>query len=203
MSLAEIISPRLATPSARRHQPAAIPTARPSVAPGQLWLIELAADDSGEPELRRILDEANVVIYDRVLANVVAAALPLGTYAEPATSADAAGDPAAARAARFVADGWSVVRLVPSPPSQRERLRRVQRLAEAVTATSAEDADAIVYGDVGDGISEPTETRLSRLDLVVVTYPRDTHLTIVVGSAAAGSPAPTRLHGIAGNGLAG
>ena len=147
-----------------------------------------------------------MVIYDRVFADAVARALPLGGYAEPAASADEAGDPAAARAVRFACDGWSVVRLLLSRPTQRERIARVRRLVEELAATKAPgDVPVTVLGELGDGVCEPTETRLDRLDLVVVTYPRDARLTIVVGGAGGGigGDAAARLYAVAGNGLAG
>jgi hypothetical protein len=174
----------------------------PDIEPGQLWLIELpAADGKPSPALRRTIDRANVVIYDRVFADLVAHSLPLGNYAEPAASADETDDPAAARAVRFACDGWSVVRLLPSRPTQRERIARVRRLVEELAATKAPgDVAVTVFGELGDGVCEPTETRLDRLDLVVVTYPRDARLTIVVDGIAG---VAARLYAVAGNGLAG
>jgi hypothetical protein len=167
--------------------------------------LELPASASADPDIRRILDRANVVIYDRDLAEAVAAILPLGTYAEPAAPAGEFGDPTALRAARFAADGWSVVRLVAARASQRDRVGRIRRLADALAATPAQtDLAATVYAEAGDGVCEPTETRLSRLDLVVVTYPRDARLTIVIQpSADAVATAGPRLRAVAGNGLAG
>jgi hypothetical protein len=160
----------------------------PQIEPGQLWLIELAtARDPPAAPLRQAIDQANVVIYDRAFADFVAASLPLGNYAEPAASTDEAGDPAAARAVRFACDGWSVARLVPPHPTQRERIVRVRRLVEELAATKAPgDVPVTVVGELADGVFEPTETRLDRLDLVVVTYPRDARLTIVVGDGLAG-----------------
>jgi hypothetical protein len=97
-------------------RPVPAPAILPEIGPGQLWLIELSATQGEPSALRRAIERANVVIYDRVFADAVARALPLGGYAEPAASADETGDPAAARAVRFACDGWSVVRLLPSRP---------------------------------------------------------------------------------------
>src|SRR6267378_806939 len=71
-----------------------------SVDPGQIWLIEhdpsaaLAALD------RAVLTRANVVLYDRALAALVAQALPIGAYAEPLPATSAAAGPAIAPRAR-------------------------------------------------------------------------------------------------------
>jgi len=178
------------------------PATFPDIGPGQLWLIEAPADGAPSALLHRVLDRVNVVIYDRSLADIVARSLPLGGYAEPAARTDETNDPAAARAVRFACDGWSVARLVPARPTQRERIVRVRRLIEELAATKAAAETAVtVRGELADGVCEPTETRLSRLDQVVVTYPRDAQLTTVIrginGHAAA------RLQAVAGNGLAG
>ncbi len=186
-----------------RPRAAAIPEALPDIEPGALWLIEVSAEESAASALlRRVIGRANVVIYDRILADIVAGSLPLGSYAEAAASSDDAADPAAGRAAGFARDGWAVARLVPARPTQRERLVRIRRLVEELAATRAPGEVAVtVLGELSDGVCEPTETRLNRLDQVVVTYPRDARLTIVVGGI--GRHTAARLHAVAGNGLAG
>ena len=142
------------------------------------------------------------MIYDRAVAGALANELPLGTYAEAGESTDDASDPAAARAVRFACDGWSVVRLVPAGPTQRQRIVRVRRLVEELAASkSAAEVAVTVYGELKDGVCEPTETRLNRLDQVVVTYPRDARLTVVV-SGINGHVA-SRTQAVSGNGLAG
>jgi hypothetical protein len=189
---------------ARAHAIPALQTpGLPEIQPGQLWLIELpAANGEPSPALRRAIDQANVVIYDRSTADIVARSLPLGSYAEPAADADETSDLAAARAVRFAGDGWSVARLFPARPTQRERIARVRRLVNELAATKAPgDIAVTVFGELNDGVCEPTETQLDRLDLVVVTYPRDAQLTIVIKALVSVSPA--RLHAVAGNGLAG
>lgn len=191
-------------PRGRSHTvPAAQPSGFPAVEPGELWLIELStANGEPSPALCRAIARANVVIYDRSGAEIVARSLPLGNYAEPAASADETSDPAAARAVGFTRDGWSVLRLFPARPTQRERIARVRRLVNELAATKApSDIAVTVFGELNDGVCEPTETQLDRLDLVLVTYPRDAQLTIVV--KALGSVSAARLHAVAGNGLAG
>jgi hypothetical protein len=201
MSVAELIStapPRKAI----QHRPAATLANFPAVEPGQLWLIETAVDGALSASAHHAVDGASVVIYDRALAARLADALPLGTYAEAGESTDQASDPAAARTMRFVCDGWGVARLVPAGPTQRQRIVRVRRLVEELAATkSAAEIAVTVHGELKDGVCEPTETRLDRLDQVVVTYPRDARLTIVVGGINGHIGA--RVQAIAGNGLAG
>jgi hypothetical protein len=73
----------------------------PSIEPGQIWLIE---HDPGEAFCRfdgAVLGQANVVLYDRALAPLVAQALPIGAYAEPLPGAAPAAGPAIAPRARF------------------------------------------------------------------------------------------------------
>jgi hypothetical protein len=77
------------------------------LAGGQVWVIEISPTDELSPLHRKIVTESNVMIYDRSLEAIVAEALPLGGYAEPDSSAQAA-----QRCVRFARDGWSVVRLV-------------------------------------------------------------------------------------------
>lgn len=187
---------------ATRPQPCTLSTF-PGIEPGQLWLIELpTAESQPSPLVRCVLDQVNVVIYDRALTDLVAKSLPLGGYAEPAASADEANDPSGARAVRFAGDGWSVARLVPARPTQRERIVRVRRLIDELATTKAASEVAVtVLGELSEGVCEPTQTRLNRLDQVVVTYPRDARLTIVVDGINRQTAA--RLHAVAGNGLAG
>jgi hypothetical protein len=102
----------------------------------------------------------------------------------------------------FAGDGWSVARLVPARPTQRERIVRVRRLIDELATTKAASEVAVtVLGELSEGVCEPTQTRLNRLDQVVVTYPRDARLTIVVDGINRQTAA--RLHAVAGNGLAG
>jgi hypothetical protein len=85
-----------------------------NIAPGQLWLVEVSPEASELPSFEhRVFVSANVVIYDRVLSPLVAAALPLGNYAEPATARSHAAEKSTFdRCLRFALDGWSVIRLV-------------------------------------------------------------------------------------------
>ena len=195
MSIAQLVS------TAPQRQASAFPPAptlapMPAVEPGQLWLIEVSPGGGASALARHVVDSANVVIYDHAVADSLAARLPLGTYAERA------GDGSAARSVRFARDGWSVARLLAAPATQRDRVAGIRRLVEELAGGPAPaDLAVTVIGELADGICEPTETRLDRLDLVVVTYPHDARLTVIVGGL--GAPGAARAQNVAGNGLAG
>jgi hypothetical protein len=199
VSIVELVSARHVVPDVprRRDVPAALPPL-PDVVPGQLWLIELDAACPMPVAAHQVLDRANVVIYDRILGDMVAQGLPLGGYAEPALGAE----PAAARSVRFARDGWSVARLLPAGLSPRERTRRVQDIVDELAVSGAAGRLPVtILAEAADGIEERLDVRFDNLAAVVASYPRDTRLTIVI-DAAAGGPA-VRLHAVAANGLAG
>src|SRR5437764_13831661 len=95
----------------------------PGVLPGQIWLVEHDAGMPLSPLDRAVLIGANVVLYDRALASLVAQLLPLGAYAEPLPGVEPATGPAITpRALDFAAEGWSVVQLVTAGPAWRARV---------------------------------------------------------------------------------
>lgn len=172
----------------------------PGVQPGQLWLIETTPGGVLSGPARDAVASANVVVYDRALAAALADALPLGTYAEAAT--EGAHDASLSRCVRFARDGWSVVRILAAPATQRDRVAGMRSLAEQIAGERAAAEIAVtVVGELHDGICEPTHSKLDRLDLIVVTYPQDARLTVIVDGA--GSPGAARHPPVAGNGLAG
>lgn len=178
------------------HSPLAPPL--PDVAPGQLWLVQLAPEAPLPAAAQHVLGAANVVIYDRALTAAVAAALPVGGYAEPASGAE----PAAARSARFAQDGWSVARLLPARLAPRERTRRVQDLVDELAAAKVPGRLSVqVFAATADGIEEHLSARFDDLAAIVASFPRDTRLTIVIDAFGGGAAA--RLHAVAANGLAG
>ena len=187
---------RIAEPVLRRPLSNTPPTF-PTVASGQLWLIELPPGEAPAAAARRALDGANVVIYDRALADAVALALPLGTYAEPAP---AKSDAAAARAVHFARDGWSVARLLPARLAARERTRRVQDIVDELAASKVAGSLPVTIVAAGpDGVEEAIEARFDDLASIVASHPRDTHLAIVIDAFANAA----RPHAVAANGLAG
>ena len=188
----------IAEPVLRRPAPEPLP-ALPLVEPGQLWLVELSPDEPLSDAARCALDGANVVIYDRALADAVALALPLGTYAEPAP---ARSDAAAARAVHFARDGWSVARLLPARLASRDRTRRVQDIVDELAAAKIAGRLPVTIVAAGpDGIDERIEARFDDLASIVASHPRDTRLAIVIDAFAGAAAA--RLHAVAANGLAG
>jgi hypothetical protein len=196
-----LIAPAIRAAELAPRPPASIPTpSLPAVAPGQLWLIEAAADGAELHALsRHALDDANVVIYDRSLADRVSLALPLGTYAEPAP---ARSDAAASRSVHFARDGWSVVRLLPARLPSRERTRRVQDIVDELAAAKVAGRLPVTIVTHGaDGVEERIEARFDDLASIVASHPRDTLLTIVIDAFAGAGAA--RLHAVAANGLAG
>ena len=91
-----------------------------------LWPIKDEVVTPLSPLASSALASANVVIYDRALARLVAKFLPLGSYAEPwSPDPEASGPPLAPRALKFAAEGWSVAQLVEARPCWRERLREL------------------------------------------------------------------------------
>jgi hypothetical protein len=170
----------------------------PAVTPGQLWLIELPVGSTLSAPARHVLDGADVVIYDRALTGMVANALPLGTYAEPAARSDAS----PSRCVRFARDGWSVARLLPAGLPQRARTRQVQDVVDELAAARvAGRLPVSILAESADGSENRFQTRFDDLASTVAYHPSDALLAIAID--AFGVAAPTRLHAAAANGLAG
>jgi hypothetical protein len=100
------------------------PALLPDLAGGQVWVIEISPTEELSTLQRKIVTESNVIIYDRSLEAIVAQTLPLGGYAEPASSTQTA-----QRCVRFARDGWSVVRLVDRQTPAHRRTAHLQDLA--------------------------------------------------------------------------
>src|SRR5271165_6323800 len=95
----------------------------PNVRPGQICLIEQSAATGLVALDRGALGSADVVLYDRALAALVAPLVPAGGYAEPLSADGAANGPAISpRALKLAADGWSVVQLIEPCRGWRKRL---------------------------------------------------------------------------------
>src|SRR5919112_3725632 len=93
-----------------------------AVRPGEIWIIEQSPETGFASFDRDALNVANVVLYDRVLASLVADNLPLGTYAEPLSPVlQKAESVISPRAQRFAQEGWSVVQIVAAQSGWRER----------------------------------------------------------------------------------
>jgi len=165
------------------------------VAPGELWLVEHAVAARASA-FERALTSANVIIYDRVLEGAVAALLPIGGYAEPA-SGDVVG-----RCIRLVRDGWRVARIVERPATSADFSDLTRGLAARLRAAGAPpelDVRALVNIDASG--FESTKARLAEIEQVIGRIGDGTSRAIVFGPFAP-SIAP-HLHLLASNGLAG
>jgi hypothetical protein len=166
--------------------------------PGEIWLIEFHTP--GLPALEhRALARADVVLYDRPLAPVLAELLVPGSYAEPLAAT--AEDGAAAippRALKLAADGWRVVHL--GQPC-RDRRRRLRGAAEAWALSSGNG------GPVVRLVTKTADDPSVRATRLLDPEETDDHaaenevLTVIVGPLTT-SAAPAS-HAFTANGLAG
>jgi hypothetical protein len=172
----------------------------PDVAPGQLWVLEISPEASEIPPMEhRAFASANIVIYDPVLAPLVAAALPLGGYAEPAATGDRASE--FERVLRLLLDGWSVLRLVEGELTAAARTDRLRRIGEQLLDAGVAAGLAVqLLTDVAGGC-EKTETCLGDLAIVLDALRIEDRLTAVFTTRRSGGVAP--LYVVVDNGLAG
>jgi hypothetical protein len=168
-----------------------------------LWLIEVSPSETTlSPLAHEAITTANVVIYDRALASIVAAALPLGGYAETAASSSDAADPTMERCLRFVLDGWSVVRLVDHDKARGQQTRRTRHLAERLAARKySDDLPVLLFMNADGGRHRAIATRLSALDIELDAAGRQGGLAISFGAIA--TAAGRGLRAVMSNGLAG
>lgn len=174
-----------------------------NIAPGQLWLVEVSPEASELPPFEhRAFVSANVVIYDRVLSPLVAAALPLGNYAEPATARGPATEKSTVdRCLRFALDGWSVIRLVKGDLAASARSDHLLRIAEQLLADEiSPNLPVQLLTAAGNATCEETETCLGNLDAVLDARNCEGRVTAVFSIGSVGG-AP--LYAVAANGLAG
>jgi hypothetical protein len=172
----------------------------PTLKPRQLWLIEQVPATALSGLDRGAITSANVVIYDRALASVVAEALPLGGYAEPLSFfCQESGRALSPRALQFAAEGWSVVQLVEASPCWRERLQQAPGELSGVSAAG----DAAVRLIAKHGAERYKELGA---DLAVLPAPADDRdhdhpMTVIFGPVAIRSiaqPYPFTANGLAG-----
>ena len=187
-----------------RKPPAPRRAALPTMAPGQLWLVETGA--AGAPLRgfeRDAFNAANVVIYDRALTAFVAAALPLGSYAEPSRAAERALDEAEFdRVLRLVLDGWSVMRLLRGEPTAIERGDRLRRVAAQLrVAGLAADLPVRLITTEAAGTSAVTKTALGDLAGALHHGHYDRRVTAIFATRQTTGASPLRA--VVDNGLAG
>jgi hypothetical protein len=162
----------------------------PTVDPGQIWFVEhdparpLSAVDHDA------LTSANVVIYDRRLAPLVAQVLPIGGYAEPLALPGHATHPAISpRALALAAEGWSVAQLVQANPGRASRLPLTLAVADRLPVRVIAKAATDRWRVLNIGVHELGEFRTDEL------------LTLIFGPFATGRAA--QVYDFAVNGLAG
>jgi hypothetical protein len=175
------------------------PRQLPTVDPGQIWLIEqdpalpLSAVDCD------VLTSANVVIYDRALAPLVAQVLPIGGYAEPLPVAGHASDPAISpRALALAGEGWSVAQLVEASPSQRSRMRI---LPPALVRGGAGNSPVRVIAKAAADRCSVLDVGLCELAEFLGEFGKDELLTLIFGPVLGRNAA--QAHAFTFNGLAG
>ena len=168
----------------------------PILEAGQIWLIEQCASSPLAALDRDALGRANVVLYERALADVVSEALPLGSYAEalPPRSAPPSGT-VSPRAVAFAAEGWSVVQLVEARPGWRDRLRQS---ADRLAPLGGDDLTVLAIARETPG--QAADACLRRLSELVAEFADDEPPTVIFGPLALRSPA---AHAFTANGLAG
>ena len=168
---------------------------RRSVGPGEIWLIE---HDPGD-ELCSLdsvaLTKANVILYERALAPLVAELLPIHAYAEPLTQHDGAAPMISRRAVEFAATGWSVVQLVAPPGLRRDDVR--------VPALVSEDVPAQVIAKVRPSDPQASDHRaadVASLPTMIAKFAPGEALTVVIGPLArsGGAAASFTANGLAG-----
>ncbi len=167
--------------------------ALPAIGPGELWLVEWPPGQALGAAEQKLIEAANVVVYDRSLAAAVAAALPLGGYAEPAL-----GEAAIDRCVRFARDGWSVVRLI-GAGTQRGG-GEIRAFAARLRGRGIADEPTVrLFADSGDSAGMD-EASLRDLD-AILEGERDHRLIVAFSGVAAGGVSP--LGAVVANGLAG
>ena len=173
-------------------------SARTTVKPGQVWLIEHSLARPLLPGDRAALTSADVVIYDRALAPVVASVLPIGAYAE-AVSPDAShtGRAIPTRALGFAFDGWSVAQLVEPHADRSVRLRLASDAVMSLGCAGDLPVQVIAKGTLFRHRALDTCLR----SLASLEFADDDLLTLVFGPFVVGYPAPS--HAFTAKGLAG
>jgi siroheme synthase len=172
----------------------------PAIRPGEIWLIEQPSATALFPLDRGALTSADVVIYDRALAPLVARFLPIGAYAEPLSlEAQAAGSTISPRALQFAAEGWSVVQLVEARPGRRERLR--DAVGALMPLSGGDDLPLVAIVKTAADRHRRWDGCLRNCSDLIDEFGDDDPLTLVFGPVVVRYPA--RAHAFAANGLAG
>jgi hypothetical protein len=173
-------------------------TLEAKVRPGEFWLIEKTSATELCSFDRGALSSADIVVYDRPLAALVAQVLPIGGYAEP-LSCDGTARPAISpRALRFAAEGWRVAQLLETSRGDSQKLRDA---VKALIQSYANDLPLLAIAKKAVDGHQRWHGCLRDLPELIDDLPADDPLTVIFGPLPVGYPAPT--HAFTGNGLAG
>ena len=169
-----------------------------TVRPGEYWLIEQPPRKELSSLDRSALSSADIVIYDRPLAAVVAQVLPIGRYAEPLFHNHEAVPVVLPRALRFAAEGWRVAQLLEARRGDKQRLHDA---VEALIQLQAGDPPLLAIAKRAVDEQRLQDGRLHNLPELIDKFAADDPLTLILGPLVAGGAAPS--YAFAGNGLAG
>ena len=169
-----------------------------TVQPGEYWLIEQPPGKGLSSLDRSALKSADIVIYDRSLAALVAQVLPIGRYAEPLFHSGEAQPAVSPRGLRFAAEGWRVAQLLEARQGDKQRLHDV---VEALIRLQADDLPLLAIAKRSVDRQQLQDGRLHNLPELIDKFAADDPLTLILGPLVAGCAAPPNA--FAGNGLAG
>lgn len=175
----------------------------PTVAPGQLWLVESPPSAAHlRPFEHDALNAADVIIYDQELTTPTAAVRPPGRYAEPAQTTDHALDgPEFERVLRLALDGWSVIRLVNGECAAARRADRLRRIAAQLRGAGIAAGLPVQLVTETIGGCATTETSLGDLAGVLDGSRLECRVTAIFATGRSGVAGP--LYAVFDNGLAG
>ena len=169
-----------------------------TVRPGEYWLIEQPPAEGICSLDRSALGSADIVIYDRPLAALVAQVLPIGRYAEPLFHNGEAQPLVSPRVLRFASEGWRVAQLLEARQSDHQRLHDA---VEALIQLHADDLPLRAIGKRAVDGQQLRDGRLHGLPELIAEFAADDPLTLILGPLVVGCVAPP--YAFAGNGLAG
>ncbi len=171
--------------------------------PGRLWLIERCGAEAGLTAAEtQVLLDANIIIYERSLAPLVAELLPLGGYAEPAPASGLAADrPILARCLRFALDGWRVVQLIDARPAGERAKRAHDAARQLMDAGVSSDIPVRVVVEAACGGTLDLEVPLHEAAVAMAEHGVQGSVMMAFGPLAVGPSPPSCA--FTANGLAG
>jgi hypothetical protein len=168
------------------------------VQPGEYWLIEHHPATGLCSLDRSALSSADIVIFDRPLAALVAQVLPISGYAEPLSRNSGVQPAISPRALRFAGEGWRVVQLLEARHGDNQRLHDA---VKSLIQLHIDDLPLLAIAKRAVDGQQLRDGRLHNLPEFIDEFAADDPLTLILGPLVAGGAAPP--HAFAGNGLAG